>query len=306
MIRTLSGANGFLVKRELDRLVDEFSQKHSDLAVQRIDAAETDYSEILTAISNISMFDPIKMVIVRSGSQNKQLVENIEHIIASVPDSTEVIFVEDKLDKRLVYYKTLKKSTEFQEFADVDSRNLPSWVAEIVHSQNGKISNADAGYLVDRVGNNQMILANEIEKLLINNPQINREAINQLTEKTVNSSVFDLLEAAFAGKTDRALNIYDELREQKIEPPQIIGMLSWQLYVLSVIKTAGSKPTGEIASEAKLNPYVLNKSSSIARNISLNKLRQLVKDLLDIDVKSKSSNRNSDEMLKLYLIEQAR
>jgi len=303
MIWTVCGGNGFLVQQKAHQLAQDFAKKHTELAVQRIDAEEIEYQQIYSALTNISLFDSNKMVIVRSLSKNKQAVDNIEQIISSIPDITEVVFVEDKLDKRLNFYKTLKKQTEFLEFNDAESRSLPKWVVDYAKDQGGGISIGDAQYLVDRIGSNQMLLSNELSKLIIYDKQISRKTIDLLTPKTLNASIFDLLEAAFSGKTDVALRLYDELREQKTEPPQIIGLLSWQLYVLSVVQSAGERSSAEIASDAKLNPYVVNKSISIARKIAPQKLRTLVSELLDIDIKSKTSNRNSDEMMRLYLLE---
>ncbi len=49
-----------------------------------------------------------KLVVLRAPSANKQFVEQVETILASVSDTTDVIIIEPKLDKRSAYYKFLK------------------------------------------------------------------------------------------------------------------------------------------------------------------------------------------------------
>jgi DNA polymerase III delta subunit len=110
------------------------------------------------------------------------------------------------------------------------------------------------------------------------------------------------LEAAFAGNVRRALALYEEQRALKVEPAQIIAMLAWQLHVLAVIKTAGSRSTDQIAKEAKLNPFVVRKSQAIANKTSLTGLKRLIADLLEIDVKTKRTSIDADEALQHYLL----
>src|SRR5207302_5372047 len=103
------------------------------------------------------------------------------------------------------------------------------WLSETAKARNATLNPSDASYLVERVGLNQQLLANELDKLLLYNPQITRSSIDQLTDPTPQSTVFQLLEAAFAGRTKQALDLYAEQRGLKVEPQQIIAMLAWQL-----------------------------------------------------------------------------
>ncbi len=155
---------------------------------------------------------------------------------------------------------------------------------------------------MERVGASQQLLSNELEKLLLYDPRISRRTIDSLTDATPQGTIFQLLEAAFAGDRARALRLYAEQRALKVEPPQIIAMLAWQLNVLAIIKTAGERSSDTIAREAKLNPFVVQKSRNIARDISLARLKGLVSGLLKIDTRIKRTNTDPDEALRHYLL----
>jgi DNA polymerase III delta subunit len=172
----------------------------------------------------------------------------------------------------------------------------------MVKAKDGSLNLSDARYLVERVGANQQMLFNELEKLLLHDPKITRQTIDLLTDANPQSTIFQLLEAAFAGHTKRALSLYAQQRAQKVEPAQIIAMLTWQLHVLAIIKTAADRPTDVIAREAKINPYVLNKSQTIARDLTLSHLKKLIADLLRIDTRTKRTNIDPDEALQHYLL----
>jgi len=305
MIMTLTGENSFALQQVLRQKVADFVAEHGDLALERIDGEEAEFARLHEALTSLPFLASKKMVVLRAPSKNKQFHEALEQILDEVTETTDVIFVEPKLDKRQSYYKILKSKTDFQEFPQLDQNGLAHWLSNTAKEQGGELSSSDARYLVERVGANQQLLGNELEKLLINNKKITRASIDSLTDPTPQSTIFELLEVAFAGKTQQTQALYKEQRALKVEPPQIIAMLAWQLHVLTILKTAGERPLDQIAKEAKLNPFVLRKSQSIAKSLSLTQLKNLIADLLSIDTRSKRTNLDADEALQLYLLKLA-
>ncbi|HTB49321.1 MAG TPA: DNA polymerase III subunit delta [Verrucomicrobiae bacterium] len=302
MIYTLTGPNSFALQHRLSELVDVFVAEQNDLALERLDGEEADFLRLQEALTSLPFLADKKLVVLRSPSTNKQFVEKFEQLLGEVPETTDVIIVEPKLDKRLSYYKFLKSKTDFRDFPEPDQNGLASWLTDTAKQQNATLSAADARYLVERVGANQQLLSNELEKLLLYDANISRQAIETLTDPAPQSTIFQLLEAAFAGNTKRALQLYAEQRALKVEPPQIIAMLAWQLHVLAIIKAAGGRSANQVAQEAKLNPFVVRKSQAIARQLSLADLKQLISNLLKIDTQTKSVSIDPDEALQYYLI----
>jgi DNA polymerase III delta subunit len=302
VITTLTGENSFKLTQELRSLRAAFLAEHDELGLERIDAEEADYNKIQEAVTSLPFLASKKLVLLKSPSKNKQFVENHEQLLAELPETTDLVIIEPKLDKRITYYKYLKKSTEFKEFNELDINGLASWIVAEAKEKGGSISSSDARYLVERVGAKQQLLSNELEKLFLYAPSITRANIDLLTDPTPQSTIFELLEVAFHGEHKRAMKIYAEQRALKVEPQQIIAMLTWQLHVLAIIKTAGERSANEIASEAKISPYVVSKSQNIARGLTLTQLRTLISDLLKIDTRSKRSSLDLDEALQHYLL----
>jgi DNA polymerase III subunit delta len=305
MITTLNGENSFGLQRRARHIVDAFVAEHGDLALERLDGQEASVERIGEALRSLPFLSPKKLVVLREPGSNKQFAEQIEQLLQEVPDTTEVLIIEPKLDKRLSYYKFLKKHTQFEEFAQLDQNGLARWLVDAAKEQGGSLAANDARYMVERVGANQQLLAQELEKLLLFSATIKRQSIDLLTEATPQSTIFQLLEAAFAGKSKQALALYREQRALKVEPQQIIAMLAWQLHVLALLKTAGDRPVETIAKEAKLNPFVVRKSQGIARQLSMSELNRLVTDLLLIDRQMKSTSLDPDEALQHYLLQLA-
>jgi DNA polymerase-3 subunit delta len=305
MMIVLTGANAFALDKELDKLIGAYIAEHGDLGLERIDGRETEAGVIRGAITGMPMLASRKLVIIKGLGANKQAAEQVEQLFDDIPETTDVIIVEPKFDKRLGYYKFLKKHADFREFDEPDAGGLAHWLVGAAKEAGGSISPADARYLIQRVGPGQQLLSNELDKLLLYDPSITRKTIDLLTEPAPQSTVFELLEAAFAGNRRRALELYAEQRAQSVEPPQIIAMLAWQLHVLAVIRTAGDRSADVIAKEAGMNPFVVRKSQGIARRLPLADLKGLVADLLKIDIRIKRTSSDPDEALRHYLLKLA-
>jgi DNA polymerase III subunit delta len=302
VIITLTGANFYLLKRRLDELSGKFAAEYGELALEKIDAEEVEPPAILEAVQSLPFLANRKMVVVRNIGANKAASGQIEQIIGSAGDSTDLVFYEPAPDKRSSYFKVLKSQTQLEEFPEMDSRELTKWLAEEAKKQKAELSIPDANYLAERVGPNQQQLANELDKLVIYEPKITRDNIDLLTEKTPQSKVFDLLDAAFAGNKKRALELYDEQRAQKVEPQAIMAMMAWQLKLLALAKLGAHKSPQQIAKDSGLSPYPLTKAQNLARKIDVDKLKDMVSEALDIDEKGKTTNIDLDEALKTYIV----
>lgn len=292
------------------------------MGLERLDGEAASFERLQEVLQSLPFLADKKMVVLTAPSANKQFMEQAERLLTELPQTTEAVIVEPKLDKRLAYYKLLKKQKNFREFLPLDEAMLIKWVCGEAKRRGASISSSDARYLVERVGTdprllvrtggqsglggrvgtNEQLLASELEKLAIHNARITRASIDLLTEPAAQSTVFELLEAAFVGDHKKALELYHEQRIMKVEPQQVIAMLAWQLHILALIKAAGQRSPEDIAREAKISPFVVRKSAVIARHLTVAQTRRLIADLLTIDMRLKRESLNADDALQHYLM----
>jgi len=303
MIITLTGPNVFLRTQELEALVHAFVAEHTDMGLERLDGEESATDRLRESLSSLPFLTAHKLVVLREPSKQKAFAEDIANILASIPETTDAVIVEPKLDKRLGYYKTLKKQTDFRDFIELDAAGLAHWASDYTKEQGGSLHASEARLLIDRVGTNQQLIQQELKKLLTYDPTITKQTIELLTERLPQSTIFELLDATFAGKTARALELYREQRALKVEPQAIIAMLAWQLHILVLVKAGAPQSADDIARTAKLNPFVVRKSQSLVRSISLAHLRQLIESLSQLDLRLKRTAIDADEATQLYLLQ---
>lgn len=302
MITTLTGANDFARTAALEARVAACMQEHGEFAVERLDGEEASAERMRAAAESMPFLSEHKLVVLREPSAQKEFAESIDAFLDAVPETTDVIIYEPKLDKRLNYYKTLKKRTDFQEFGELDTAGLSRWAVAYASEHAGVLSLADARMLIDRLGASQQLLRSELDKLLAYEPHITRQTIEILTERTPQSTVFELLDAAFAGNAQRALTLYKEQRSLKVEPQAIIALLAWQLHILALVCAGAPRSADEIARTAKLSPFVVRKSQRLAEKLSLARIKSQVAQLLELDERLKTQAMNADEAVQLYLL----
>lgn len=302
MIVTLTGENRFMLGQELQRITRAFVAEHTDMALEQLDGEDVEFDRMREALQSLPFLASKKLVVLRNPGANKQFVASAETLLGDLSEVTDVVIVEAKPDKRTAYYKFLKKHTELKEYSELDAPKLAKWLTEAAKAAGGELSMADANYLVNRVGLNQLLLQNELQKLLGYDKKITRASVDLLSERTPQSTTFDLLDAALGGDKIRAVQLYQEQRAMKVEPQQIIALLGWQLHALAVVKTAGERDVNQIASNSKLNPFVIRKTVALARRMSLSDTKQLIHKVRVLDERLKSESIDADEALQNLII----
>lgn len=302
MIVTITGDNSFGLRAALQKRVTEFVAEHGDLALERLDGEESSYDAIRESLQSMPFLASKKLVVLRNPGALKDFTDSAETLLASLGETTDVIIVEPKPDKRSVYYKYLKAHTQLEEYKELDAAGMAVWLVKQAKAAGGTLSTSDARYLLERAGVNQQLLGNELDKLLSYSPQVNRQTIDLLVEPTPQSTIFQLIDQIFANNTKRAMQLFDEQRQLKVEPQQIVAMIAWQLHIVALVATAAERNDATIASEAKVSPYVISKTRAITRRLSLTQIKNMVAAVMDIDARGKTGQINPDEALRNLIV----
>ncbi len=297
MIYTIAGNNSYMTQKASSKLIKDFLKDNPSHNLIRLDCAETGFEQIIGSISNVSLFGTKKLLVISNPELCDELITNID-LLLQKSDSSDVLIIYDSVDKRSKLYKTLKKESQFQEFYVEEKADVTDWIIEEVKLLKGSISKSSAIFLANRVGNNQINLQNEIEKLVNYEPTITNENIELLCEPTPQSSVFQLLDAVFSGDYNLANKLYADQRAQNVEPIYILGMVIWQIHILAIVSAGKSMHSSDIAKKAKLNPYVVGKAMTVVGTMTQGHLQRILKTVTNLDLSLKTKPIDADEALK--------
>lgn len=303
MIRFLYGENDYAVDAAVRTARQAYLAEYDSFGLEVLDGEEVGYALVDAALNQLPFLVSKKLVIVRHIFAHKELVEKLQGSLENVPDEIDVLLVDAKPDKRTKLYKYLDKTCPKEVFNPLDMPQLIKWVKDTAVSQNVVLSDALARSLVERSGADQYRLFHDIEVLALQPQPITPSMLQELVQPTLSSTIFELLEAAFAHKLERALQIYNELLTQKVDPHEIVPMIGWQLHIYALIKSAGDRPAAEIARLGKVHPFVVSKSTSIARAMTLVQLKKLVEATLNADLALKTSRGNPHDVGRVLILE---
>jgi DNA polymerase III subunit delta len=302
MIRVFAGNNFYLIKNHVDKLKSDFISKNGDMSIEEIDCEDAEIGTLVTTSNTASLFSEKKLIIAKNIAQNKNLSEQIEQIFSAVVSTEDFVVVEKNIDKRSAYYKFLKKNSDFTQCDELNEGQSIDWVLNEAKNLGASLSRQDAGYLVNRIGLNQQLLKGELSKLISYDENITRKNIDELTSEKPQSSVFNLLDAAFAGNSRSALKIYDEQKAQGSQPQSIFGMLVWQANIIATVAAGANMSAGELSAATGIKPFSISKANGVYKKIGRQGVSDLLNRLVDADRQIKTKSVDPDEVLKNLLL----
>ena len=302
MILFFYGSNSYASRRKLQEMVQTYLKKTgSNLGLERIDGASTDAKTLGAAIRAVPFLATSRLVIVEYLGANKTASAKITDITRDVPATTVVVFYEKEVDKRTAYFKHLETAAQVQHFDMLGPTGLAAWVGRQVKARNAEIEPAAMAELIDRVGDDQWRLEQEIIKLVNTTPIIARDDVSQMVEQGRDDNIFGLVEAMAAGKTKTAIAQYQLMLDSGANEMYVLSMVIWQLRNLLLAKTAGPMPPGELAKQAGISPFVAGKASARQGELSYDQLRRAFLAAVTCEYRIKTGAGKPQELIELLI-----
>lgn len=305
MVYLLYGTKEFGIEEEIKTL----SKNIDEMNISKYDLNNDMLSLALEDAKTMSLFGDKKIVIIDNANMFTGITskdsEKIEDYLNHINENTILIFVvhNDKLDSRKKITKLIKEKGKIKEFNDeLDSTNL---VRRLFKDYN--IEYSTIKLLIDRVGNNPLILQNEINKIKIykeNDKRVTDEDILNLTVKLIEIDIFKLIDYIIKKDKEKAIELYYEMLKINEEPIKIIVILANQFRIMYQSKELLKKGYSEkdIASILKIHPYRVKLAIQNSRNYSSKTLLEYLNNLADIDIGIKTGKLNKDLALELFIL----
>lgn len=304
MIILLTGDNSFSLHQASRRLRDDFAAQHGASAVQLYDAATIGPRDIPQIFQGVSLFDPVRLVVVRDAQQNKLFWEALPDALPD-NDAVTVVIEDPKPDKRTRTYKWLQKHADVRDHPPLRDNQLAAWLRAEATARGIELNAALASQLVSRVGLDQWLLIQELMKLSLTGRPISAELIAELTDAQPQATAFELLDAAMAGQTARVNELVAMLRQTE-DAYRFSGLLISQVYSLALAHAAGDRPAATLARDAGLHPFVAGKMLAVAKRLGRAQLSKTIDAVVQLDTTLKSTGGDPWLPLEVTLMSIAR
>lgn len=300
----LYGEETFLIENCLKKIKSNFGDLVNGINFIKMD--ESNIENIVSDISTPSFGYEKKLIIARDTgifkkearkkeTKNtiiqKKISEYIEENIEMINETTVLVFVEKDVDK-IELYKVIEKHGNICNFEKLKPVQIAKRLKAICTAYKVNVDENTLMYLIEICGTSMQDLINEIRKLIEyagENGKIEKEAVDKLAIKQIDSVIFDLTDElgrkdiASAMKTLRGL-IYNKEPIQKI----LITLYNHfkKLYLLKL----AVRYNRNLAESMKLKPnqmFLVNKYKKQSDYFKEEELKKIIEELINLDANYK-------------------
>ena len=298
------GQEEYLLEESVKKIKKSFNE-----LLEGINLIKIDESNVNQLISNIETpcfgFDK-KLIIVRnSGLLKKEgkkknayisglvdkISEYIKENIENIKKDNVIVFIEEEVEKNKLY-KVIEECGKVYNFESEKLPNLIKRVKSIALAYKVQISDVNAKYFIECCGTSLQDIINELRKLIEyvgENGEIQKQDIDVLTTKQIDSVIFDLTDSLGKKDIKKAMEVFYNLIYQKEPVQKILITLYNHFKKLYIVKIAQSS-NEDIVEALKLKPnqgFLVSKYRIQAGYFKIGELRRILEELCDLDYKYK-------------------
>lgn len=259
--------------------------------------------EIIAAAQTLPFMADKRLIVVKnpglmtSGGKTKgeeeQLLQ-LEDLLKDLPSTTCLVFyIQGKADGRKKLSGFLKKNAEWIEFNPLGEGELYKWIGQSFRSLGKQISPLLAQELAFTVGNDTMLLKEEIGKIasfMGEEAEVSQKAIKQMATPSLEFTVFDMVDALVGGKQEKTFRLQKQLLQEGGERLGILAMILRQYRMLLFSKGMDEekKRKDEIRTALGIPAFAVDKTLRQAGVYTMEELKEAVSICLNMEFAVKS------------------
>ncbi len=300
-IYLLYGEETFLLQQQLNKIKKKFGEIIKGINYIAID--ENNIQELIADIETPAFGYSTKLIIARntgifkrevkgrSGGASKELKDKINEYLKSnidmINESVILVFVENEVEKNSIY-NTIEKIGTVCNFEEQKPFQIIKRLKAICNSYKVNVDESTLQYLIESCGTNMQDLINEIRKLIEyagENGKIQKQDIDKLCIKKIESVIFDLTDNLGQKKVKEALEVLYNLIASKEPIQKILITLYNHFKKLYFVKIAIAN-NKDVAQSLQLKPnqmFLVNKYKLQAKGFKTSELRKIIQELEDLD-----------------------
>jgi len=293
----LSGDDYFLQSFFIENLNKKFDENIKPINLNLNE--ESDINLLLGELSTINMFSDKNIYVIRNINKvsSKKKNEILKLIEDKIGDNI-LVFISEDFYTNIAFFKSLTTIAQKIDTRTPFIKKTKEWINYYLRINNIKIDQ----YLLNDIiySNNDQIstIINEIEKLhLINNcNRIEYEFSDSISKNKKNIRPWNLLDSIGNKDIKKSLSNLDSILYNSYSIIQIsINLYNFFFNLYLFHETGNSSTSG-------LNKIISNNLDKYSNKYNYSEIKQIIIDLKNIDVISKTSNLNHKNLLTILIV----
>lgn len=304
------GQEDFLIEECFNKIIaDLLTTDTKAFNLDIVYGNKTDVRDVVAHAASFPMMSERRIVIVKEFEKllsDEAARETVGKYLAKPLESTCLVLIAENPDFRTKPFNDLSKRAPVFAFNLLYDNQIPEWIARRCRAL-GREADFDACQLLHSyVGNSLRAIQNEIDKLftyLGERKKISVEDVADVVGAARGFTIFDLQNAVGGKKLDEALRVVRRMIESGETPQMIIAMLSRYFALLWKVRELVGRQTSdaEIAAMVRVPPYHLRNYTDAAKLFSDEQLAQSFTNLLEADLRLKSSSPDPYHLMEMLM-----
>ena len=250
---------------------------------------EAEAQAVVTAAQTIPWLGSQRLVLLRGADALPRSADPPLVAYCQQPSpSTCLLFVAQRAETNRPLFALLLKLPWAVRFRRLLPRELSIWIEQRIAASGCRITAAAVAALIETVGNDLRLLANEIDKLVTFvgvGHVIEVESVTALTQDIREVTAFELARFLSAGDLAEALRAWGKLASSGEYPGLALGAIIHhvrQLWRIKLAQAGGASPE-RLARELNIPAFTVRRLSAQAATLEAAQLRQWLEALLEAD-----------------------
>lgn len=316
------GVEQYLVKWAVETLASK-NVNPATLAMDYIvlDEEGVTTTQVIEACETFSMFSDKRVVWVKNfkplGSDSpkgytKEAIKELADYVTTSNDQTILIFSAEEIKANAILPASLKKTGQCYDFDKIDKAELFSFAKKRFKSANVEISQSGLSRLIDATGyfNKESDyrlyhFESDIQKIIAHcqDNKVSEEDIDRTISGDMETFVFDMLDGISGNQKDKAFKILYNILNSGSDAFSIIGAIVSQFELMLSVRQLRDDGQDLPSMHKRLggSEYRIKKMIPYANKYSVERLKQILSSIYEVDRQIKTGLLDSQMALELFI-----
>ncbi|MCR5301986.1 MAG: DNA polymerase III subunit delta [Lachnospiraceae bacterium] len=310
-IYLLHGPQSYLRTSYVKALTARFLDEGDSMNLTKYYGAKVDIKEVTDTALTMPFFAPRRVIVCENTGLFTRACEELADFIPDIPETSVMIFSEEKIDKRLRQTKAAASTGCIAQFSDLSDAELSDRIVRRLAKEHRPITRSALDLFMARCGDDMWQISNELEKVIsytFKKDGIRDADVDAVCPSPPQDRVFNMIDAILAGDAKKAVAFYMDLILLQSDPAGIISLIRDQYRLMLHIKQMSEENLGigRMAEVLKVREVRVKMALPVSKKSSKIRLAKGIKLCADTEQRIKTGDVDKKIAAETLIIELSR
>ena len=310
-IYLLYGPEDYLKIQYRNKLLDALVNDGDNMNFSKYEGKGINVLQIIDQSETLPFFAERRVILIEDSGYGKSIPADIGDYLATIPDTTIFIFVENDVDKRGKLYKAAKSVDRDIEMKKPDERILQAWIGARLKEEGIQMKRDAWSLFLSMTHESMDNMDRELDKLISyvgNRDQITIDDVRSICVAQVETRVFDMINSIAARDLHKTMDLYEDLLAEKEPPMKILSLIVSQFRQMKIVKECSrhGEDFGTISRKAGAPDFVVRRLIKLSNNFSDDEISELLQNIAGLEYKTKTGQLDENLAVELIIMQYAR